>query len=713
MHANFGQAIATASKINSSAGIYVDDGVGTSETLRRSSSNDLGQSIRLQSGFNLLSADSLTGDYVSDGFHVFGDLGGVPTNGPRIAGLAVRCGDNVDVHIDTTESTPLVTGVENKTAPGHRSGFLWIPQSANTTANQFITAGAASLGVTDFRSARCMNLTAQNNVGTSNTSCRMSASPILLWNHNHASKLYEASIDDQASGFDIDWTTVWTNSRRFSWISVEEVPITVSPSSIPSGEAWGTPSVEATVDVEPSAIASEEAFGTPTLQPGVATVSPTAIASAEALGTPAVQAGAVQLSPSSIPSAEAWGSPTLQPGVATVSPSSIASEEAFGTPAVQAGAVQLSPTAIASEEAFGTPALQAGAVQVSPTSIGSEEAFGTPAVQPGLVQITPTAIASAEAWGTPALQAGAVVVSPASIASGEAFGVPSVEPQPVAVQPASVASAEAWGTPLVNAVGAPTILPPSIASAEAWGTPIVTAGATAVAPSSVPSGEAWGTPALQATVDILVASVASAEAWGTPELVSLLQIISPAGIATGEVWGVPQLLIPGEARDVFPSGIPSGEEWGLPFLIGGVIPVTLKKAIYDALIAAAKAGTFVEADYDSATCTLTQGLQVQPQSIEANETNSVYRTEGRHGRAVVQDRAQWGWLLILRFNEEVITELFEESLADNPICIERSVTGGRQVRMKFLDATYTHPPRVGASNGTEAKFRFTAELSHK
>src|SRR5688572_7743426 len=395
----------------------------------------------------------------------------------------------------------------------------------------------------------------------------------------------------------------------------------------------------------------------------VQTVTPTGIASLEAWGTPTVQPGNLNVSPGSIASAEAWGSPTLQPGNTNVSPSGLASAEAWGTPTVQPGNLNVSPSSIGSAEAWGQPTLQAGNVNVSPSGIASLEAWGSPTLNAS-IQVLVTAVPSAEAWGTPTLVAGAVAITPTSIDS-----------------------AEAWGQPTL-AFGGATIVPDGIASLEAWGTPTVQAGAVLVSPGSITTQEAWGTPSLQpGAVLVLVSGIASSETWGSPTVLT----------SGGQV--------------VVPVGIESAEAWGRPFVQGGVIPVTLKKRIHDALCEAAEAGTFIAVTYDSEACELVQGLQVPPASVEANELSATFAVETRHGRKFLQDVTGWEWLLILRFHQEVICEPFQRALLEDPICLPREPGEDRQVHLLMQGATYEHPPRENPSNGTLARYRFRAQLS--
>ena len=395
--------------------------------------------------------------------------------------------------------------------------------------------------------------------------------------------------------------------------------------------------------------------------------------------------------------------------VALVVPTGIASGEAFGTTVLVPGAVTVTPSAIASAEAVGTPTVVAGNVNVSPSGIASAEAFGTAALTAGVVVITPSGIASAEAFGAVTLAPGTVTVVVSSIASGEAFGTTVLAPGALTIVVSGIASAEAFGT--LSLLTSSTLAPDGIVSGEEFGTPSLNPGLVSLIVSAIASGEVFGTAVLApGGLTIVVSGIASAGAFGTPVLASGAATVTPAGIASGEAWGTPLLLMVGQ-QIIYPSGIPSAEALGRPFLSGGEIPMTLKKKIHDALCEAAQQGTFLAASYDSEACELEQGAQVQPASIEANEVSSAYEVEQRHGRKFLQDFKQWQWLVILRFNQEVICEPWVRALLEDPLCIKREDGEDRQVHLLLLDAQYEHPPREGSSNGTLARFKFEAKLS--
>jgi hypothetical protein len=141
----------------------------------------------------------------------------------------------------------------------------------------------------------------------------------------------------------------------------------------------------------------------------------------------------------------------------------------------------------------------------------------------------------------------------------------------------------------------------------------------------------------------------------------------------------------------------------------------MKKRIHDDLCDRAHLGTFVAATYpvDDEGCVLEQGLQVQPRSVEVNEIRGSLATAGRFGAEIALDRIRWTWLMILRFDQEVVAELFERSLEDDPVVVCRDPLDptSRQARLSRVDCDYRHPPRGNPSNGTELRYTFEATLT--
>jgi hypothetical protein len=143
----------------------------------------------------------------------------------------------------------------------------------------------------------------------------------------------------------------------------------------------------------------------------------------------------------------------------------------------------------------------------------------------------------------------------------------------------------------------------------------------------------------------------------------------------------------------------------------------MRTAIQNVLVDVAKNGTFYPVLYDDvegATLKrdeLDELVTVAPASAEANEVSADFGIDTRHTTSYAADRTRWEWELVLRFNQEVSVTQFEEALNQSVICIPRSEDMPRQARAILSSATYTHPPRKGASNGSEARYRFIVSLS--
>ena len=146
---------------------------------------------------------------------------------------------------------------------------------------------------------------------------------------------------------------------------------TISPSSIASAEAFGTPKLN--LKLTASAIASQETFGALTVVPGAVSVLPTAIGSLEAFGSAKLN---LKLILTGISSSEAFGTPIVTGGL-TIYPSAIPSAEAFGAPVI---AGPLLPFGIVSGEQFGSPIVNSGGLSVAPTGVPSTEQFGIPII---------------------------------------------------------------------------------------------------------------------------------------------------------------------------------------------------------------------------------------------------------------------------------------------------------------------------------------------
>jgi hypothetical protein len=141
--------------------------------------------------------------------------------------------------------------------------------------------------------------------------------------------------------------------------------------------------------------------------------------------------------------------------------------------------------------------------------------------------------------------------------------------------------------------------------------------------------------------------------------------------------------------------------------------MSYRQAIHDLLVETAVAGSNTEALYTrERPSRLVEGDPVTAVYAEANEVRSAFGIDERYGREFRQERLAWAWLLKVRFDTEVILEEFEHALLRSPLVVLRDPGNGidQQVRLLLEESVIEHPPRGGASNGTEVTYRFTAEL---
>lgn len=151
---------------------------------------------------------------------------------------------------------------------------------------------------------------------------------------------------------------------------------------------WPGPIVQ---PVSPGGVSSGEQLGAHTVTPGPVTLSPSGLASGEAFGPARI---GLAVTPAGIGSAETFGSTSVK--FAALLPSGIASGESFGTPTISRGLGVL-PSGIASGETFGAPSLTY-AQGIAPAGLESVEAFGGAEIDIPQM-LLPVGIASCEALG--------------------------------------------------------------------------------------------------------------------------------------------------------------------------------------------------------------------------------------------------------------------------------------------------------------------------
>lgn len=149
--------------------------------------------------------------------------------------------------------------------------------------------------------------------------------------------------------------------------------------------------------------------------------------------------------------------------------------------------------------------------------------------------------------------------------------------------------------------------------------------------------------------------------------------------------------------------------WTFPTKVFTVPGSSQSERIHNALKALAAGGAFVLVTYaeDGERGT---GATVAPASIRCNDVTSTFQDATRNRRQAMQDRRTWKWKLYLGFHQEVSCEAFEEELLESPKRIP-ATDDLRQVQIRLVDASYTHPQQHGAAAGTTAVYTFEASQS--
>lgn len=138
-----------------------------------------------------------------------------------------------------------------------------------------------------------------------------------------------------------------------------------------------------------------------------------------------------------------------------------------------------------------------------------------------------------------------------------------------------------------------------------------------------------------------------------------------------------------------------------------------KTRIQNKLIEILQEGPFYGVSYDSTTRLLTvgDGSAVTPSSVAVQETRAIFDVSERNRQTFRRDRTTWQWLAIVKFENEVSSEEFEQIvLADPPTLESDSSEGLRAVRLDFLNADYRHPPQQQSSNGSQIEYEIQAVL---
>jgi len=450
----------------------------------------------------------------------------------------------------------------------------------------------------------------------------------------------------------------------------------------------------------------------------------TGCASVESCGTPTVSVGAVDLVATGCPAPGACGTATVSTSIGLTA-TGCAATGSCGTPVITPPTTSLTATGCPANGACGTPVITPPTTALTATGCAASGTCGTTVIAPGAVNLTATGCAATGVCGTASVSVGAVVLAAVACLAMAACGTPTISVGAFDLVANSCPATGSCGTPTVS-TGAVNLTATGCPATGACGTPTVSTGAVTLTATGCTATGACGTPTVtQAGQDLTATGCTATGDCGTPTLtlgaVDLTATGCPATGACGDTT------VGTDAQVITANSCSSVSKCGIVFLQGGTIPETMHTRIKNALICAARLGTFIKVDQQCSgvgdcgdTATQSQGLQVAPATILVNEVRTKFAERdrcspcGKHGRR----RTQWMWKMILRFDCDVTTTLFDEQIACTPVVLPRLPepveglhTKNRQVVLQLLDIVPKHPPGGKSSSGAEFHYIFEAQTS--
>lgn len=142
--------------------------------------------------------------------------------------------------------------------------------------------------------------------------------------------------------------------------------------------------------------------------------------------------------------------------------------------------------------------------------------------------------------------------------------------------------------------------------------------------------------------------------------------------------------------------------------------LTQRLRIQQALVALVNGREFPYVSYESSGAP----AQVDPDEntvtpltpILCNEIESAFGDDENNGRQIAQVRSAWQFALRMKFNREVLLELFEDSVMDNPPTIAKDDALGLPfVRLRIVSQRVEHPVQQQGASGTIVEYIFEAE----
>jgi hypothetical protein len=149
------------------------------------------------------------------------------------------------------------------------------------------------------------------------------------------------------------------------------------------------------------------------------------------------------------------------------------------------------------------------------------------------------------------------------------------------------------------------------------------------------------------------------------------------------------------------------------------VPASQHKRVYDAIVAAVEASTFVPRSYGAAEggapplLVADEDEAVRPETVVCQEVRETTR-ESRNRRTQQYERDLWLWELYLHFDREVILDDLTGRLRDGGLRIAHDETTGlRQVDVVLRDSMMAHPPQGQPAGGTWVRLQLQANEHRK
>jgi len=140
-----------------------------------------------------------------------------------------------------------------------------------------------------------------------------------------------------------------------------------------------------------------------------------------------------------------------------------------------------------------------------------------------------------------------------------------------------------------------------------------------------------------------------------------------------------------------------------------------KQRIHNAILEKIKAGPWVPVEYEADGSMADLGEDtVEPKTCVLNDVSSNFipAQNSRDKTSWIADRGKWIWDVRVAFDGEVVADIFEKALTDEPIVLPSDVNNNNLllVWVDITNAQYKHPTKKQPSSGTSIVYTFEATI---